>query len=60
MPSTLEALWTAIATFFTDGLSAAVTLITGSVILIAPLIIRLAGSTIGAAKGLFGLRRRRR
>lgn len=58
--STLATVWGDVSTFFTSGLSAAITLITGHVILTAPLVIWVASKVLGQAKGLFKLGSRRR
>lgn len=58
--ATLATVWTDISTFFTSGLSSAITVITGQVILTAPLVIWVAAKVLGQAKGLFKLGGRRR
>lgn len=58
--TTLATVWTDISTFFTSGLSSAITVITGQVILTAPLVIWVASKVLGQAKGLFKLGGRRR
>lgn len=58
--ATLATVWTDISTFFTSGLSSAITVITGEVILTAPLVIWVAAKVLGQAKGLFKLGGRRR
>lgn len=60
MEATLATVWTDISTFFTSGLSSAITVITGQVILTAPLVIWVASRVLGQAKGLFKLGGRRR
>lgn len=60
METTLATVWTDISTFFTSGLSSAITVITGQVILTAPLVIWVASRVLGQAKGLFKLGGRRR
>lgn len=58
--ATLATVWTDIGTFFSSGLSSAITVITGQVILTAPLVIWVASKVLGQAKGLFKLGGRRR
>lgn len=61
LPATLQSVWESVSTFFTTGLSAAITLITGTAILCAPLVVWIAGKVLGQAKGLLkigGSRRR--
>lgn len=60
MEASLSTVWTDISTFFTSGLSSAITVITGQVILTAPLVIWVASKVLGQAKGLFKLGGRRR
>lgn len=60
MDATLATVWTDIGTFFSSGLSSAITVITGQVILTAPLVIWVAAKVLGQAKGLFKLGGRRR
>lgn len=60
MDATLATVWTDIGTFFSSGLSSAITVITGQVILTAPLVIWVAARVLGQAKGLFKLGGRRR
>lgn len=60
MEATLATVWTDIGTFFSSGLSSAITVITGQVILTAPLVIWVASKVLGQAKGLFKLGGRRR
>ena len=54
----LATVWTDVSTFFTSGLSAAITVITGNIILTAPLVIFVGSRVLGMAKGLFQDRRR--
>lgn len=49
----LATVWTDVSTFFTSGLSAAITVITGNIILTAPLVIFVGSRVLGMAKGLF-------
>lgn len=61
LPASIADVWTAVSGFFTTGLSAAITLITGTAILCAPLVVWIAGKVLGQAKGLLkigGSRRR--
>lgn len=58
--ATLATVWSDISTFFTDGLSAGITVITSQVILTAPLVVWVASKVLGQAKGLFKLGGRRR
>lgn len=58
--ATLATVWSDVSTFFTDGLSAGITVITGQVILTAPLVVWVASKVLGQAKGLFKLGGRRR
>lgn len=60
MEATLASVWTDISTFFSSGLSSAITVITSEVILTAPLVIWVASKVLGQAKGLFKLGGRRR
>lgn len=60
MEATLASVWTDISTFFSSGLSSAITVITSEVILTAPLVIWVAAKVLGQAKGLFKLGGRRR
>lgn len=60
MEATLASVWTDISTFFSSGLSSAITVITSEVILTAPLVIWVASRVLGQAKGLFKLGGRRR
>lgn len=56
----LATVWTDVSTFFTSGLSAAITVITGNIILTAPLVIFVGSRVLGMAKGLFKIGGRRR
>lgn len=49
----LATVWTDVSTFFSSGLSAAITVITGNIILTAPLVIFVGSRVLGMAKGLF-------
>lgn len=49
----LATVWTDVSTFFTSGLSSAITVITGHIILTAPLVIFVGSRVLGMAKGLF-------
>lgn len=60
MEATLASVWTDISTFFSSGLSSAISVITGEVILTAPLVIWVASKVLGQAKGLFKLGGRRK
>lgn len=58
--ATLATVWSDISTFFSQGLSGAITVITGQVILTAPLVIWVASKVLGQAKSLFKISGRRR
>lgn len=58
--ATLATVWSDVSTFFTDGLSSAITVITGQVILTAPLVVWVASKVLGQAKSLFKISGRRR
>lgn len=58
--ATLATVWGDVSTFFTDGLSSAITVITGQVILTAPLVVWVASKVLGQAKSLFKISGRRR
>lgn len=60
MPETLSQVWSDIASFFSTGLSSALTTITAIPLLTAPLVIWVAGKVLGQGKGLFKLGGRRR
>lgn len=60
LPATLDAVWSAVSTFFTTGLSGAITLITGNALLCAPLVVYVGSKVLGQAKGLFKIGGRRR
>lgn len=60
MEATLATVWADISAFFTSGLSSAITVITGQVILTAPLVIWVASKVLGQARALFKLGGRRR
>lgn len=49
----LASVWTDVSTFFSSGLTAAITVITANVILTAPLVIYVGSRVLGMAKGLF-------
>lgn len=49
----LSTVWTDVSTFFSSGLTAAITVITANVILTAPLVIFVGSRVLGMAKGLF-------
>lgn len=51
--SGLASVWTDVSTFFSSGLTAAVSVITANVILTAPLVIFVGSRVLGMAKGLF-------
>lgn len=51
--SSLATVWTDVSTFFSSGLTAAITVITANVILTAPLVIFVGSRVLGMAKGLF-------
>lgn len=51
--SGLASVWTDVSTFFSSGLTAAITVITANVILTAPLVIFVGSRVLGMAKGLF-------
>lgn len=58
--ATLASVWSDVASFFQNGLGAAITVITGQVILTAPLVIWVASKVLGQAKSLFKISGRRR
>ena len=58
--ATLATVWSDVSTFFSQGLSGAITVITGQVILTAPLVIWVASKVLGQAKSLFKISGRRR
>lgn len=61
LPATLSAVWSDVSSFFTTGLTAAITLLTSFAILCAPLVVWISGKVLGQAKGLLkigGSRRR--
>lgn len=60
LPATIDAVWTAVSTFFSSGLSAAITVITGNALLCAPLVVFVAAKVLGMAKGLFKIGGRRK
>lgn len=60
LPATLDAVWTAVSTFFTTGLGSAITLISGNALLCAPLVVYVGSKVLGQAKGLFKIGGRRR
>ena len=60
LPATLDAVWSAVSTFFTTGLSGAITVITGNALLCAPLVVYVGSKVLGQAKGLFKIGGRRR
>lgn len=49
----LSTVWTDVSTFFSSGLTSAITVITANVILTAPLVIFVGSRVLGMAKGLF-------
>lgn len=51
--ASLATVWTDVSTFFSSGLTAAITVITANIILTAPLVIFVASRVLGMAKGLF-------
>lgn len=60
LPATIDAVWTSVSTFFTSGLSSAITVITGNALLCAPLVVFVAAKVLGMAKGLFKIGGRRK
>lgn len=60
LPATISAVWTDVSSFFTTGLQGAITLITGTAVLCAPIIVSIGGRVLGQAKGLFAIGKRRR
>ena len=60
MPQTIAECWSAISTYFTDGLSAALTLMYTIPLLCAPLVVFVASKVLGQAKSLFKSGGRRR
>lgn len=60
MPETLSAVWTDVASFFSTGFSTALTTLTAIPILLAPLVMFVAGRCLGMGKSLLKLGGRRR
>lgn len=60
MPETLSAVWTDVASFFSTGFSTALSTLTAIPILLAPLVMFVAGRALGMGKSLLKLGGRRR
>lgn len=61
LPATIQAVWEAVGSFFTNGLKGAIDLLVGYAIFCAPLILWMGGKVLGMGKGLLkigGSRRR--
>lgn len=58
--ATLATVWSDVGTFFSQGLAKGIDVITGQVILTAPLVVWVSSKVLGQAKGLFKLGGRRR
>lgn len=52
MPADVGSVWTAVAAFFTNGLSAAIEVITDIPVLCAPIIVWVASKVLGQGKSL--------
>ena len=52
LPASISDVWTAVGTFFEDGLGKAIELLVSYAIFCAPLILWMAGKVLGMGKGL--------
>lgn len=55
MPADIAGVWTAVSTFFSDGLGAAVSTLVATPIFCAPLIIWISAKVLGQGKSLLRL-----
>ena len=60
LPATIADVWTAVASFFTTGLSAGIEVITGYAVLCAPIVVWVASKVLGQAKSLLRIGGRRK
>lgn len=60
LPASISDVWTAVGTFFSDGLGKALDLLVGYAIFCAPLILWMGGKVLGMGKGLLKISGRRR
>lgn len=60
IPADLGGVWTAVGSFFENGLQPAIDVIAGNAFLVAPLCVFIASRVLGQAKSLFKVGGRRR